>query len=96
MYFRVCCVISKPQSGHLTISFDLFTFLGFSSTTGSSTIASSTGSFVILIFGLALDFTLGLALGLCISSSIIVSITASFTGSSLLFIISSICSLDYS
>ena len=51
---------------------------------------------MILIFGLALDLALGLDLGLGISSSIIVSITASFTGSSLLLIISSTCSLDSS
>ena len=84
------------QSGHLTICFNLSTFTGAgsSSTIGSSTTASSTGCFVILIFGLALDFDFGFALGL-ISSSIIASliyslisslIGSSFTGSSLLII----------
>ena len=53
-----------------------------SSTIGSSSIGS-TGSFAISIFGLALDFTLGLALGLGMSS-LISSLLSSFTGSSLL------------
>ena len=84
------------QSGHLTICFKLSTFTGAgsSSTIGSSTTASSTGCFVILIVGLALDFDFGFALGLIYYSLIyyiIVSHTASFTGSSLL-ISSSICS----
>ena len=86
------------QSGYLTISLSS-SILCFSSTTGStvSTIGStgySTGCFVILIFGVALDFDFGFALGWISSSlisSTIVSHTASFTGSSLL-IGYSICS----
>ena len=51
---------------------------------------------MILIFGLALDLVLSLALGL-ISSSLMSSLIGSyFTGSSLLLIISSICSLGSS
>ena len=56
------------QSGHLTISFNLSIFFGFSSTTGSSTTGSSTigstDSLTILTFGLALDFAFGFVLGL--------------------------------
>ena len=54
----------------------------------------STGSFVILIFGLALGFALGLALGLSISYWIS-SLISSFTDYALL-LNSSICSLDSS
>ena len=66
------------QSGHLTISFSLSTCLGFSTTSTIAVTTGSTGSFVILIVGLALD--LALALGL--TSSLI----SSFTGSTLLII----------
>ena len=94
----MCWVIPKPQSGHCRIFFNLSTFTGAgrSSTIGSSTIAS-TGSFVILIFGLALGLGLDLGFGLTSSSSssIIVSITASYMVSPLL-IISSTSSLDSS
>ena len=69
-------------------------FLGCSgsSTTGSSIIGpiGSTGPFVILFFGLALDLALGFGFGLTSSSSII---SLSFIISSLL-IISSTSSLD--
>ena len=65
--------------------FKFIIILGFSSTTGSSSsfvgssfLIGSTGSFVILVLGLAFDLASGFALtGGSTSSSIIVSIAAS-------------------
>ena len=84
MYLRVWTVIFILQSGHSTISFNLSTFFGGSttSTIASSTTISSTGSLLIFTLGLALD-GLGLALGLISSCFTISSFTiSSFTISS--------------
>ena len=82
------------QPGQLTICFSLYIVLGCSGstwTTGSSTIGS-TGSFVMFTrLDVALD--LGLDLGLGISSLISSLIGSYLIGSSLLLIISTICSL---
>ena len=94
MYFKIWTVIFILQSGHLAICFYLSTFTGAGSSTIGSSSIGSTGSFVILIFGLAMDLVLGLDLGLT-SSSLISSLISSFTGSSL-WINSSTCSPDSS